>query len=112
MVLRGYRSGCFIISALRSHIQISPTRARLMIEGMMASFLFGFLGTAGPRLTGAPHFSLAEVATLFTLDLLCAGAHAAEAHRLGDSCFVICLIVFARILLKRFRQRKDIRQRS
>ena len=24
------------------------THARLMIEGMMASFIFGFLGTAGP----------------------------------------------------------------
>src|SRR6476469_7684647 len=40
--------------------------ARLMIEGMMASFIFGFLGTAGPRLTSAPHFSISEVGILFT----------------------------------------------
>src|SRR5947209_12626879 len=53
--------------------------ARLMIEGFMASFIFGFLGTAGPRITSAPHFSLFEVATIFTLDLLAAGAHAGEA---------------------------------
>jgi len=46
--------------------------ARLMIEGLMASFVFGFLGTAGPRLTSAPHFSATEVAELFTLDLLAA----------------------------------------
>jgi uncharacterized protein involved in response to NO len=44
--------------------------ARLMIEGLMASFIFGFLGTAGPRLTSAPHFSLPEIAIVFTFDLL------------------------------------------
>ena len=81
--------------------------ARLMIEGMMASFIFGFLGTAGPRLTSAPHFSFAEVATLFTLDLLAAGAHAFEAHRFGDLCFLVCLLVFVVMLLKRFRRRAD-----
>jgi uncharacterized protein involved in response to NO len=81
--------------------------ARLMIEGMMASFIFGFLGTAGPRLTSAPHFSLKEVVILFTLDLLAAGAHVGEAHRFGDICFVLCLLVFGWILLKRFRRRKD-----
>src|SRR5213078_3965628 len=68
--------------------------ARLMIEGLMASFIFGFLGTAGPRLTSVPHFSLGEVAMLFTLDLLAAGAHVAESHRFGDICFLICLLVF------------------
>src|SRR4051812_16931279 len=81
--------------------------ARLMIEGLMASFIFGFLGTAGPRLTSVPHFSLGEVAMLFTLDLLAAGAHVAESHRFGDICFLICLLVFALVLLKRFRLRKD-----
>jgi uncharacterized protein involved in response to NO len=81
--------------------------ARLMVEGFMASFIFGFLGTAGPRLTSAPHFSLAELAALFTLDLLAAGAHAADAHRFGDVCFLVCLILFVVILLKRFRLRKD-----
>ena len=83
------------------------THARLMIEGMMASFIFGFLGTAGPRLTSAPHFSFAEVALLFSLDLLAAGLHVAEAHRFADLCFLVCLIVFAVILLKRFRRRAD-----
>jgi uncharacterized protein involved in response to NO len=81
--------------------------ARLMIEGLMASFIFGFLGTAGPRLTSAPHFSLTEVMILFTLDLLAAGAHVGEAHRVGDVCFVLCLLVFGWILFKRFRGRKD-----
>lgn len=81
--------------------------ARLMIEGLMAAFIFGFLGTAGPRLTSAPHFSLTEIVIVFTLDLLAAGAHTGGAHRIGDICFVICLLLFARMLLRRFRQRKD-----
>jgi uncharacterized protein involved in response to NO len=81
--------------------------ARLMVEGFMASFIVGFLGTAGPRLTSTPHFSLVEVAALFTLDLLAAGAHTAGAHRFGDVCFLICLFLFVVILLKRFRARED-----
>lgn len=81
--------------------------ARLMIEGLMASFIFGFLGTAAPRLTSAPHFSLSEIVVLFTLELIAAGAHSGGAHRLGDICFVICLLLFARMLLRRFQQRKD-----
>src|SRR4249919_324641 len=56
------------------------THARLMIEGFMASFIFGFLGTAGPRLTSAPPFSPAELATIFTLDLFAAGMHLGGAH--------------------------------
>lgn len=83
------------------------THARLMIEGMMASFIFGFLGTAGPRLTSAPPFSISEVGILFTLDLLVAGLHVAEAHRFADLCFLVCLLVFSGILLKRFRRRED-----
>jgi uncharacterized protein involved in response to NO len=81
--------------------------ARLMIEGLMGSFIFGFLGTAGPRLTGAPHFSLSEVGTIFTFDLLAGGFHVSGANQLGDICFVVCLVVFALALAKRFRQRKD-----
>jgi uncharacterized protein involved in response to NO len=83
------------------------THARLVIEGLMASFIFGFLGTAGPRLTSAPHFSPVEIATVFTFDLLAAGAHTGGAHRFGDICFAVCLFLFARMLLRRFRQRKD-----
>ena len=85
----------------------SVAHARLMIEGFMASFIFGFLGTAGPRMTSAPHFSLCELGTIFTLDLLAAGFHLGGVHRLGDVCFLVCLLVFASALAKRFHQRKD-----
>ena len=86
--------------------------ARLMIEGLMASFIMGFLGTAGPRLTSAPHFSVTEVAALFTLVLFSAGAHVGGAHRFGDICFLICLLLFGHILFKRFRMRQDNRRQT
>jgi uncharacterized protein involved in response to NO len=83
------------------------THARLMIEGFMASFIFGFLGTAGPRLTSAPAFSFTELTTIFTLDLLAAGTHLGGAHRTGDILFVLCLLIFLRSLARRFQRRKD-----
>jgi uncharacterized protein involved in response to NO len=83
------------------------THARVMTEGFMASFIFGFLGTAGPRITSAPHFSLSEVGMIFTLDLLAAGFHIGGANRIGDICFFICLLLFTRALAKRFQRRED-----
>ena len=81
--------------------------ARLMTEGFMASFIIGFLGTAGPRITSAPHFSRAEVLVLLTLDLLAAGLHFGGSHRAGDFLFALCLATFAFILGQRFVQRAD-----
>jgi uncharacterized protein involved in response to NO len=49
----------WVLYYLGAHIPYpNVAHARLMIEGMMASFIFGFLGTAGPRLTSTPYFSL------------------------------------------------------
>jgi uncharacterized protein involved in response to NO len=83
------------------------SHARLMIEGFMACFIFGFLGTAGPRLMEVPHFSAPVVIAIFTLEVFAAGAHLGEAHLLGDACFLLCLVVFVGALLNRFRKRKD-----
>src|SRR5476649_520235 len=58
----------------------ATAHARLMIEGFMASFIIGFLGTAGPRITSTRHFSRGELTALFTLDLLAAGLHRSEEH--------------------------------
>ena len=81
--------------------------ARLMIEGFIASFIIGFLGTAGPRITSAPHFSRIEVLLLLTLDLLAAGLHLGGAHRAGDFLFALCLVTFVFVLGQRFAQRAD-----
>jgi uncharacterized protein involved in response to NO len=85
----------------------SILHARLMIEGFMASFIIGFLGTAGPRITSAPYFSRAELLTLFTLDLFAAGLHFGASHRAADFLFACCLVTFAFVLGKRFAQRAD-----
>jgi|SRR5450755_734753 uncharacterized protein involved in response to NO len=85
----------------------SVAHARIMIEGFMASFIFGFLGTAGPRLTSTRPFALPETAAIFTLDLLAAGLHLGGAHRAGDICFLGCLLFFVRTIGIRFYERKD-----
>jgi uncharacterized protein involved in response to NO len=85
----------------------SILHARLMTEGFMASFIIGFLGTAGPRITSAPHFSRGELLTLVTLDLFAAGLHFGGSHRAADFLFGIGLAVFAFILGQRFARRAD-----
>ena len=95
----------FYAGALTTYPGILHTR--LMIEGFMASFIIGFLGTAGPRITSAPHFSRGELTALFTLDLFAAGLHFGGSHRAGDSVFVLCRAVFVFVLGKRFLQRAD-----
>ncbi len=81
--------------------------ARLMIEGFMAPFIIGFLGTAGPRITSTPHFSASEIFALLTLTLLAAGLHFGGAARAGDVTFVILMLMVAFALGKRFRARED-----
>ena len=81
--------------------------ARLMIEGFMTSFIIGFLGTAGPRITSTSPFSRREVVALFTLDLLAAGLHFGNAHRAGDVLFVILIAFFIFTIGRRFVRRQD-----
>ena len=95
-----YSAGLIIIYPATAH-------ARLMIEGFMASFIIGFLGTAGPRITSTAPFSRREVVTLLTLDLLAVGSHFGESHRAGDALFVVCMAFFLLSIGKRFIRRQD-----
>jgi len=81
--------------------------ARLMIEGMMSCFIFGFLGTAGPRVLSVEHFSGPEVLRLFTLVTAAMLAHLIARHALGDSFFLAALFFFGASLFHRFRRRED-----
>jgi uncharacterized protein involved in response to NO len=90
----------------------SVVHARLMIEGFMASSVFGFLGTADPRITSARPFTVPEIATIFAPDLLAAGLHLGGAHRAGDICFLGCLLLFLRTIGVRFHERKPRRLTS
>ena len=69
--------------------------ARMMIEGFMGAFVIGFLGTAVPRLTGARHFSRAELSALLMLYTLSIGTHIAERPFAGDVIFLVLLLTFA-----------------
>jgi len=76
-----------------------------MIEGFMASFIIGFLGTAGPRITSTVHFTRVEVVTLLTFVLLAAGLHFGGSHGAADAVFVFCLASFVVVLGRRFVKR-------
>lgn len=82
--------------------------ARLMIEGMMAAFIFGFLGTAGPRLTETAAFSAREVGGLLALQLGACVAHLARWPLIGDALFLIALLCFVRAIGSRFHARSDL----
>jgi hypothetical protein len=60
--------------------------ARLMIEGFMSCFIFGFLATAGPRVLSGRHFSRGEVLRLVAMVLGSAVAHLVSRHTIGDGC--------------------------
>jgi len=81
--------------------------ARLMIEGMLSCFIFGFLGTAGPRVRAVPHFEGGEVATLLALIIAAALGHLLSTHALGDTLFLLALGWFASALARRFLRRED-----
>lgn len=82
--------------------------ARLMIEGMMGAFIFGFLGTAGPRLTETRTFSKMEVGVLLTLQTASMALHLASRIAWGDLVFLDALIWFMRCLVLRFDARSDL----
>ncbi len=86
----------------------SVAHARLMIEGMMAAFIFGFLGTAGPRLTETAAFSWREVGGVLALQLAACAAHLAGQPLPGDAIFLVALLFFVRTIGLRFRARSDL----
>lgn len=75
--------------------------ARLMIEGFLAGFVIGFLGTALPRLLDAPALRRGELWALLTLYLLTAGLHIGEQPSLGDLAFIALLLFFGACMIPR-----------
>ncbi len=85
-----------------------PMHARLMIEGFLAGYVIGFLGTAMPRLLAAPALRAWEVWMLVVLHLLAAGLHIGHQMFAGDVAFVVLLTVFAALLIRRVRARSEL----
>ena len=84
-----------------------PMHARLMIEGFLAGFVIGFLGTALPRLLSAPPLRRGEMWTLLALYLLAAGLHIGAQPRAGDVAFIALLVRFGACMIMRLRRRAE-----
>lgn len=82
--------------------------ARLMIEGLMGSFIIGFLGTAGPRLLDAHPLGGVEISTLFAMELLSAWLHLAQNQTAGDTVFLVLLLFFLGAMATRARNAQDL----
>jgi uncharacterized protein involved in response to NO len=89
--------------------------SRLMIHSFLGGFVFGFLGTAMPRLLSAPPLRAVEVWTLVALHVITAGFHIAMPRLLavhpilwGDAAFLVQMLCFAAILARRLRSRVEL----
>ncbi|EDY16602.1 conserved hypothetical protein [Chthoniobacter flavus Ellin428] len=82
--------------------------ARLMIEGFLAGFVIGFLGTALPRLLSAPALRPWELRLSLLLYVLTAGLHIGEQPRLGDCTFIVLMLFFGACLLRRIHARTEL----
>ena len=85
-----------------------PMHARLMIEGFLAGFVLGFLGTALPRLLSAPPLRRGELWTLLALYLLTAGLHIGQQPRAGDVAFIALMLCFGACMIVRVRHREEL----
>jgi uncharacterized protein involved in response to NO len=95
----------FLLGATTTYPAVA--HARLMIEGMMSCFVFGFLGTAGPRLMSVPHFSRSVILSLIALITLATIGHLLAFHAAADALFVVAMLIFVASLGRRFRKRED-----
>ena len=90
-------------------IEFYPATAhvRLMLEGLMGSFIIGFLGTAGPRLLDARPLGGLEVFALFALQVLSALLHLTGNQTAGDTVFLVLLVIFLGTMATRARTAQD-----
>jgi uncharacterized protein involved in response to NO len=91
-------------------IDFYPAHAhvRLMIEGLMGSFIIGFLGTAGPRLLDASPLITAETCLLVVLQIASALLHLTQRQTVGDIVFLTLLLIFIGMMAKRAGARTDL----
>ena len=82
--------------------------ARIMACGLLGGFIFGFLGTAMPRMLSAPPLGIRNVAVVLGLHLSMVACYAIERIGCGDLLFLVLLFYFLGLLAIRFRHRADI----
>ncbi len=82
--------------------------ARLMIEGFLAAFVIGFLGTAGPRLTSTARLSRGELVWLLSFYLAATGLQIGELTAWGDGAFLTLMVSFAAFMGSRFLRADEL----
>jgi uncharacterized protein involved in response to NO len=82
--------------------------AGIMLQGFLAAFVIGFLGTALPRLLEVPRMRLAEAALYAATLLVVSGLHLLGFTEAAHAVFLLLMLTFIGSLLRRLRQRKDI----
>ena len=83
------------------------THARIMIYGLFGGFIFGFLGTAMPRMLSANPFRLFEVVPLLALHVGMVFSLVVGKVFLGDLLFLTLLAGFFMCVANRAGERKD-----
>lgn len=81
--------------------------ARIMACGLFGAFIFGFLGTAMPRMLSAPRLTTVQVLPLLLVHAAAVAAFAGSKMFVGDVLFLLMLAAFAGLMALRARQRKD-----
>ncbi len=83
------------------------SHARLMAYGLFGGFIFGFLGTAMPRMLSVRPFTVVEAFLLALIYIAMAGAYFFGKIPLGDELFLAVLICFFGCIAWRFPKRQD-----
>ncbi len=81
--------------------------ARIMTCGLLGGFIFGFLGTAMPRMLSAPLLGTWNVVVVTVLHLAVVLCYAFEKLSWGDHLFLALLLFFLVLLAIRFLCRAD-----
>jgi uncharacterized protein involved in response to NO len=81
--------------------------ARIMMQGFMSAFVFGFLGTALPRMLEVPRLRLTATVLLGAGLLLSSILHLLSQTVAGDAVFLLTFLAFGGVLMARFKHRKD-----
>lgn len=85
------------------------SHARVMTGSFGGAFVIGFLGTAGPRILGAPRLTVWELAVFFLLHVASGTLHLLNRTSWGDRLFLILLAGFSLALAVRLLFfRKDL----
>lgn len=95
---------------LKNLVEFYPNLAhiRVMVFGFFGGFIFGFLGTALPRMLSAAPFTIAETTVLLLLHAAMTLAYAAGKLFAGDILLLLLIARFVICALRRLGTRKDL----